>query len=85
MGDRKELLMKKALYRHLFTTKTLVRVAFTTLSLNSMGTAVGQGLPAGTAAPVYGTAWAATQAQPSSLNALVLALAACTWSKSHAG
>jgi hypothetical protein len=64
-----ELLMKKALYRHLFTTKTFVRVAFTTLSLHSMGTAVGQGLPAGTAAPAYGTTWAATQAQPYSLDA----------------
>ena len=46
---------------HLFSTKTLVRVAFTTLSLHSMGTAFGQGLAAGTTAPVYGTTWAAAR------------------------
>jgi hypothetical protein len=34
-----------------------------------MGSAFGQGLPADTTAPVYGTAWVAAQAQPHSLNA----------------
>jgi hypothetical protein len=53
----------------LVSTKTLVRVAFTTLSLLSMASAFGQGLPAGTMAPVYGSTWAAAQAQSHSLNA----------------
>jgi hypothetical protein len=53
----------------LFSTKTLVRVTFTTLSLHSMGSAFGQDLPAGTMAPVYGTTWAAAQSQSHGLNA----------------
>ena len=47
--------MTRALYDRLFSTKTLVRIACTALSLNSMGTAWAQGVPAGTQAPRYGT------------------------------
>jgi hypothetical protein len=47
----------------------LIRVAFATLSIHSMGTAFAQGVPAGTMAPVYGTTWAAARAQSHSLNA----------------
>ncbi|PPQ39230.1 hypothetical protein [Rhodopila globiformis] len=50
--------MGHALFRTLFSTRTLVRVAFAALSLHCMGTAFGQGLGAGTTAPMYGTAWA---------------------------
>lgn len=64
--------MRQVLAR-LVSTKTLVRVAFTTLSLLSMASAFGQGLPAGTMAPVYGTTWAAAQAQSHSLNAQTMA------------
>lgn len=54
--------MIHTLFRPLFSTRTLVRVAFTALSLHSMGTAFGQGLGAGTTAPAYGTTWAAARA-----------------------
>ncbi|WP_146101681.1 hypothetical protein [Rhodopila globiformis] len=57
--------MRQALYCRLFSTKSLVRVAYAVLSLHSMGSAFGQGLPAGTQAPVHGTIRAAAQAQPS--------------------
>jgi hypothetical protein len=52
----------------LFSTKTLARVAFTTLSLHFMSSAFGQGLPAGTMAPVYCTSWPPAQAPSHSLN-----------------
>jgi hypothetical protein len=65
--------MAQALYSHLFSTKTLVRVAFAALSLPSMGSAWAQGLPAGTMAPVYGTAWSAAQAGSHSSNTPTLA------------
>jgi hypothetical protein len=61
--------MTHALIGRLFSTKTLVRVAFTALSLHSMGMAFAQGVPAGTMAPVYGTTWAAARAPSHSLNA----------------
>ena len=61
--------MTRALYGRLFSTKTLVRVAFATLSLLSMASAFGQGLPASTMVPVYGTTWVAAQAQSHNLNA----------------
>jgi hypothetical protein len=61
--------MAQALYSHLFSTKTLVRIAFAALSLHSMGTVFAQGVPAGTTAPMYGTTWAAAQAQSHNLNA----------------
>jgi hypothetical protein len=51
------------LYRRLFSTKTLVRVAFATLSLHNTGTAFGRGLPIGTQPPVHGTTWAAMREQ----------------------
>jgi hypothetical protein len=61
--------MTYALIRRLFSTKTLLRVGFTALSLHSMGAAFAQGVPAGTMAPMYGTTWAAAQAQSHSLTA----------------
>jgi len=61
--------MIHALISRLFSTKTLARVAFTALSLHSMGMAFAQGVPAGTMAPMYGTTWAAARAQSHSLNA----------------
>ncbi len=51
-----------SLFRPLFSTRTLIRVAFTTLSLHSMGSAFGQGLAAGVTAPQYGSTWAAARA-----------------------
>jgi hypothetical protein len=50
--------MGHALFRTLFSTRTLVRIAFAALSLHCMGSAFGQGLGSGTTAPVYGTPWA---------------------------
>jgi hypothetical protein len=61
--------MTYALIGRLFSTKTLLRVGFTALSLHSMETAFAQGVPAGTTAPMYGTTWAAAQAQSHSLTA----------------
>jgi len=61
--------MTYTLIGRLFSTKTLLRVGFTVLSLHSMGTAFAQGLSAGAMAPVYGTTWAGAQARPHSLNA----------------
>ena len=61
--------MTYALIGRLISTKTLLRVGFTALSLHSMGTAFAQGVPAGTTVPMYGTTWAAAQAQSHSLNA----------------
>jgi hypothetical protein len=55
----------RALYGRLFSTKTLVRVAFATLSLLSMASAFGQGLRHD--GPFYGPSWAAAQSR--SLNA----------------
>jgi len=66
--------MTRALYDRLFSTKTLVRIACTALSLNSMGTAWAQGVPAGTQAPRYGTTWAAMRAQSHDTNLQTLAL-----------
>jgi hypothetical protein len=62
-----------ALFRSLCSTRTLVRVAFATLSLNFMGTAFGQGLAAGTTAPVYGSTWAAAHARRHGQDAPVMA------------
>ena len=59
--------MTHALIGRLFSTKTLVRIAFAALSLQATGAAFAQGLSAGTTAPMYGTTWAATRSQ--SLNA----------------
>jgi hypothetical protein len=61
--------MTYALIDRLVSTKTLIRIAFTALSLHSMGIAFAQGVPAGTTAPMYGTTWAAAQAQSYSLTA----------------
>jgi hypothetical protein len=61
--------MTYALIGRLVSTKTLLRVAFTALSLHAMGTAFAQGVPAGTTAPMYGTTWAAARAQSHSLTA----------------
>ena len=61
--------MTCALIGRLVSTKTLARIAFAAVSLYSMGTAFAQGVPAGTTAPMYGTTWAAAQAQSHSLNA----------------
>ena len=61
--------MTYALIGRLVSTKTVIRVAFTALSLHSMGAAFAQGVPAGTTAPMYGTTWAAAQAQSHNLNA----------------
>jgi len=61
--------MTHALIGRLFSTKTLLRVGFTALSLHFMGTAFAQGLSAGATAPMYGTTWAAAQAQSHSLTA----------------
>jgi hypothetical protein len=47
--------MTRALIGRLLSTKTLIRVAFATLSIHSMGTTFAQGVPAGTMAPLYGT------------------------------
>ena len=57
----------------LFSTKILIRVAFASLSLHSMGTAFGQGLAAGTTAPRYGTTWAAAHARSHGQDAPVMA------------
>src|SRR5437588_384562 len=67
--NRGESTMRHALIGCLFSTKTLVRIAFTALSLHSMETAFAQGVPAGTTAPMYGTTWATARAQSHSLNA----------------
>ena len=64
-----ERTMTYALIGRLISTKTLLRVGFTALSLHAMGTAFAQGVPAGTTAPMYGTTWAAAQAQSHSLTA----------------
>ena len=61
--------MAHTLYGHLVSTKTLIRVGFTVLSLYPIGTAFAQGVPAGTTAPMYGTGWAVARAQASSPNA----------------
>ena len=61
--------MTYALIGRLVSTKTLIRVAFGTLSLHSVGTAFAQGVPAGTTAPMYGTTWAAARSQSQNLNA----------------
>jgi len=61
--------MTYTLIGRLFSTKTLLRVGFTVLSLHSMGTAFAQGVPAGTTAPMYGTTWAGAQTRSHSLNA----------------
>jgi hypothetical protein len=61
--------MTHALIGRLFSTKTLVRIAFVALSLHSMGTAFAQGAPAGTRAPIYGSTWATAQAQSHNLTA----------------
>ena len=53
--------MTLTLYRRLVSVKTLLGLVAATLSLYTMGTAFGQGVPAGTAAPVYGSTWAAAQ------------------------
>ena len=60
--------MTYALIGRLVSTKTLLRIAFTALSLHPMGTAFAQGVPAGTTAPTYGTNWAAPRAQADRLN-----------------
>ena len=65
--------MTYALIGRLFSTKTLLRVGFTALSLHSMGAAFAQGVPTGTTAPMYGTTWAAAQAQSHSLTAQTMA------------
>src|SRR5437868_932979 len=64
-----ERTMTYTLIGRLFSTKTLLRVGFTALSLHSMGTAFAQGVPAGTTAPMYGTTWAAARSQSHNLNA----------------
>lgn len=61
--------MTYVLIRRLVSTKALLRVGFTVLSLHFMGAAFAQGVPAGTMAPMYGTTWAAAQAQSHSLTA----------------
>ena len=61
--------MTYTLIRRLFSTKNLLRVAFAVLSLHATGAAFAQGLSAGATAPMYGTTWAAAQAQSHSLNA----------------
>jgi hypothetical protein len=65
----KEDIMARTLYGHLVSTETLIRVGFALLSLYAIGTALAQGVPAGTMAPMYGTTWAAARAQAYSLNA----------------
>ena len=65
--------MTHALIGRLFSTKTLIRVAFATLSIHSMGMAFAQGVPAGTMAPVYGTTWAAARAQSHNVDAQTMA------------
>jgi hypothetical protein len=67
--NRGEHTMTHALIGRLFSTKTLVRVAFAALSLHATGAAFAQGLSAGTTAPMYGTTWAATRSQSQNLNA----------------
>jgi hypothetical protein len=71
--QRKHHAMTYALFRPLFSTKILIRVAFASLSLHSMGTAFGQGLAAGTTAPLYGTTWAAAHARSHVQDARVMA------------
>jgi hypothetical protein len=66
--------MAQTLYGRLFSTKTLIRVAFATLSLHSMGTAFAQGVPAGTQPPVYGTTWAAMRVQSHNVDPQTVAL-----------
>ena len=61
--------MTHALIGRLVSMKTLVRIAFAALSLHATGAAFAQGLSAGATAPMYGTTWAAAQAQSHSLNA----------------
>jgi hypothetical protein len=61
--------MTHALIRRLFSTKTLIRIAFAALSLHATGAAFAQGLSAGATAPMYGTTWVAAQAQSHSLTA----------------
>jgi len=65
--------MAHTLYGHLGSTKTLICVGFAVLSLNSIGTALAQGMPAGAMVPMYGTTWAAARAQAHSLNAQTMA------------
>ena len=60
--------MAHTLYGHLFSTKTLIHVGFAVLSLYAIGTALAQGVPAGTTVPMYGTSWAAPRAQADRLN-----------------
>jgi uncharacterized protein involved in high-affinity Fe2+ transport len=68
--------MAQTLYGRLFSTKTLVRIAFAALSLPSIGTAFAQGVPAGTQAPVYGTTWAAMRMQSHNVDPQTAALEA---------
>jgi len=76
--------MAHTLYGHLFSTKTLIRVGFAVLSLNSIGTALAQGMPAGAMAPMYGTTWAAARAQAHSLNAQNMAAEASKTAQAEA-
>ena len=56
--------MTCALIGRLISTKTLIRVAYACLSLNSIGTAIAQGVRTSTLPPAYGTTWATARAQP---------------------
>ena len=76
--------MAHTLYGHLISTKTLIRVGFTVLSLYPIGTAFAQGVPAGTMAPMYGTTWAAARAQAQSLNAQNMASEASKTARTEA-
>ena len=52
--DRKGLVMPQPLYQRVFSTQILVRVAFATVSLYFLGTALAQGVPAGALLSVQG-------------------------------
>jgi hypothetical protein len=69
----KEEIMAHTLYGHLVSTETLIRVGFALVSLYSIGTALAQGVPAGTMAPMYGTTWAAAHARSHSLDGQTMA------------
>jgi hypothetical protein len=68
--------MKEVLAR-LFSTKTLVRVAFTTLSLHCMGSAFGQGSSADTRLLTHATTYRIAQPASHGLNAQHLTSELC--------
>jgi hypothetical protein len=70
----KEQIMTRTLYRHLVSTKTLIRVGFAVLSLHSIGAAFAQGATAMVKPPVYGTTWAAAHVRAHGLDGQTMAL-----------